>query len=134
MSVAVTEPPHTMRRMRIAIALALAALLIPAAARAAQDDDTPRGYRFCGWKDFADGGWTYEEPEPGAFLRLYARKMSCRTARRKHRRVRYERTAPYRAKLKGYRCVQLEQGYEYADIRCARKHRKKVALRWQTGS
>ncbi len=116
------------------ITVALAVLLTPSTALAQGDVDTPQGYEFCGWKDFVDGGWTYDDPPPGAYLRLFARKMSCRTARRNYKRVRYQQTPPYRAKLKGFRCVTLDERHEYADVRCAKQRRPKVALRWQTGA
>jgi len=118
----------------LAVAASLCVLLVPSVAHAQDEVDTPPGYEFCGWKDLVNGGWTYENPDDGAYLRLFARKMTCRTARRKYRRVRYEQTPPYRAKLKGYRCVELDDGYEYSGMRCSKKGRPKVALRWQTGS
>jgi hypothetical protein len=96
-------------------------------------ENAPRGYKDCGWKVFSRrGGWTYS-PEPGVYLHLFARKMSCRAARRNYRRVRYP--APqYEATRNGYRCVTLDDGYEYSDVRCAKNGRPKVAFRWQTGA
>ena len=118
---------------RLAVAV-LALSLLAAIPAAAQDDvDVPPGYRFCGWKDFVNGGWTHDPPD-GASLVLFARKMSCHTARRKLRKVRYDENPPYRPRLKNYRCVRLESGYEYEDARCSRRGHPKIALRWQTGS
>ena len=119
--------------MKSALATCLAAALLAAPA-AAQDVQVPRGYKFCGWRDYVSGGWTYEDPGPGAFTRLFARKMSCRTARRKFRRVHYVADPPYEPQLKGYRCVHLKRSYEYVDDRCTRRGRPKIALRWQAGS
>jgi hypothetical protein len=120
--------------MSVAAVVAVMALLAVPAQAQDYEVDTPPGYEFCGWKDFVNGGWTYDEPEPGAYLRLFARKMSCRTARRKYNRVRYEQSPPYRPKLKGYRCVRLESRLEYEDTRCSKKRRPKIAIRWQTGA
>jgi hypothetical protein len=65
---------------------------------------------------------------------LLDRKMSCKTARQKLKKVRYGSKPPYRPRLKNYRCVRLEQRYEYEDARCSRRGHPKVALRWQAGS
>jgi len=73
---------------------------------------SPPGYKFCGYKDFVNGGWTHDPPD-GASLVLFARKMSCHTARQKLKRVRYGTKPPYR---------------------CSRRGHPKVALRWETGS
>jgi hypothetical protein len=112
--------------------LALAVLVaVPAQA---QNVDVPHGYAFCGWKDFVNGGWTYDDPPAGVFAALFARKMSCPTARHKYKQIRYSHTPPYKLRLKGYRCVRLQSGEEYADVRCSRRGHKKVALRFQEGS
>jgi hypothetical protein len=112
--------------------LVLGLLLAPAAK--AQTPDVPNGYKFCGWKDFVNGGWTYDDPPAGVFTALFARKMSCHTARQKYRKVRYSSGPPYKPILKGYRCARLKSGEEYEDARCSRRGHKKVALRWQAGA
>jgi hypothetical protein len=126
---------HSATRLARVCTTGLVVLAVLAVPAAAQDDvDVPRGYEFCGWQMLGEGGgWTYDDPEPGAYLRLFAREMSCRTARRKYKKVDYEATPPYRVRLRGYRCVELDDDYEYSDTRCSKKRRKKVALRWQTG-
>lgn len=114
--------------------LLLAAFVAAPAAAQSGDVEVPPGYKFCGWKDYADGGWTYEDPGAGAFIRLFARKMSCRTARQKYKKVRYGTKPPYSPRLKNYRCVRLEQGYEYEDARCSRRGHPRLAIRWQAGA
>jgi hypothetical protein len=113
---------------------ALVVCLLVAPTAQAQNVDVPSGYTFCGWKDYVNGGWTYDDPGAGVFTALFGRKMSCRTARRKYKQIRYSHTPPYKLRLKGYRCVRLQSGEEYADVRCSRRGHKKVALRFQEGS
>jgi hypothetical protein len=112
----------------LAAALGLLALASPASAQ-----DTPKGFKFCGWQDFETGGWTYDDPEPGAYLALYARKMTCRIARRNYKKVEYEESPPYRSRLPGYRCREVESRHEYSDVQCTKRERPRVAFRWQTG-
>jgi hypothetical protein len=117
--------------------LVIAGLLLAALAAApahAQGVDVPSGYTFCGWQDFVNGGWTYKDPPPGVYTALFARRMSCHTARQKYKKIRYSAKPPHRLKLKGYRCVTLQSGEEYSDIRCSRRGHTKVALRFQSGS
>jgi hypothetical protein len=121
-------------RYLAAISLAVAVLVAGAATASAQSIDVPRGYKFCGWKDLIYGGWTYEDPEPGVYTRLFARKKSCGTARRNYRRVGYTNEPAYRPTLRGHRCKTLEQRHEYADVRCSRMDRPKASVRWQTGA
>lgn len=69
---------------------------------------------------------------PPGYIALFARKMTCRSARRNYNRVRYnEEGRPVR---RGYRCREIDSGYEYSDVRCAKRGRPKVAFRWQTGA
>ena len=89
--------------------------------------------RFCGWRDLSGGGWTMRQPEPGAFVRLFARKLTCRTARRAYGSIEYEDEPPYRPVLAGYRCRELESRYEYSDVRCV-KRGGRASLRYQTGA
>jgi hypothetical protein len=92
-----------------------------------------RSERFCGWRDLVNGGWTMGEPDPGAYSRLFARKMTCRAARRAYSALDYEQEPPYRPILAGYGCRELESAYEYSDVRCARNG-SQAAFRYQTGS
>jgi hypothetical protein len=118
--------------MKATIAIALTTLAASTLAATANTQATPRGYEFCGWQ-VVGGGWTYEEPDPGAYLRLYARRMTCRSARRNFARVRYP-PPDYKPRRQGYRCAYLERRHEYADIRCSKRGRRKVSFRWQTGA
>jgi hypothetical protein len=107
----------------------------PAAEPPADDMPSLPGYRFCGWRKFTRaGGWTLTNPGSGAYTILFARKMTCKQARRNMKRVRYSTKPPYRPRRAGYRCVRLENGYEYSDVRCSKRERKRVAFRYQTGS
>jgi|SRR5215208_1840032 len=122
--------------MRALACVAVLTVFVLRAATAswAGPDDTPSAYTFCGWLDFWTQTFRYDDPEPGAYLALYARKMTCPSARRNYKRVRYDDAPPYQPIRRGYRCVTLKDGYEYADIRCSKKGKPKVAFRWQTGS
>jgi hypothetical protein len=92
-----------------------------------------RSERFCGWRDLASGGWTMGPPDAGAFLRLFGRRMSCRTARWDYGDLHYEDFPPYRPVLAGYTCRELDSGYEYSDVRC-RRDGSDAAFRFQTGA
>ncbi len=125
-----------MRRSAATIlsALVVAAVAAGGSAAAASAPDPPPGFKFCGWHEFAGGGWTYDEPEGGgAFTRLYARDMKCRIARRNFKKVDYGSEPPYRPRLAGYRCREIESRHAYSDVKCAKKQRRGVAFRWQTG-
>ena len=51
----------TMTRVLVAAVLTALALAAPAAAQDPDPEDfTPVGYDFCGWRDFAGGGWGME--------------------------------------------------------------------------
>jgi hypothetical protein len=121
-----------MRTLVVAAILALA-FAIPSTAAAQEPDFTPVGYTFCGWKDFTTGHWV-DEPEDGVWERLFARNMTCRTAKKNFGRLRYTQTPPYRPVKAGYRCVTLDQDYEYGDVRCSKKGRPRVAFRVQSGA
>jgi hypothetical protein len=97
------------------------------------EDFTPQGYEFCGWQDYEKGGWTHDYPGRGAYLRGFARDLSCRTARRHITRIRYTQQPPYRPVRRGYRCKTIDSDYEYSDVRCIRRGGKKT-FRFQTGS
>jgi hypothetical protein len=116
----------------------LAALLVSSSAYTQTEDEdpdfTPVGYEFCGWLDFESESWQYDEPAPGAWLRLFARKMSCDAAQRNYARTRYTQTPPYRPVRMGYRCTTLDDDLEYSDVRCSKRRRPRVAFRWQTGA
>jgi hypothetical protein len=93
-----------------------------------------RGERFCGWRDYESGGWTMRRPEPGAFFRVFARRMSCRTARRASQDVEYPSSPPYRPFVPGYHCREILDGYEYSDVRCRRAGARTRSFRFQTGA
>jgi hypothetical protein len=112
----------------------LAAWAPTARAQTPEEDFVPQGYDFCGWRDFESGGWTYDDPPPGVWARLFARNMTCRTARRHYKRTRSTQTPPYRHVRIGYRCKTLDSDYEYSDVRCSKKGRPRVAYRFQTGA
>jgi hypothetical protein len=76
----------------------------------------------------------WHEGLSGAYLVLFARKMTCRSARRNYARMHYTQTPPYRPVRNGYRCKTLDSGYEYTDVRCAKRGRPRVAFRFQTGA
>jgi len=123
---------------RLALTFILLALTVPASALG-QDPDpdefTPRGYEFCGWKDYTNGGWAMEWDDDlaGAYTVAFADGMSCRAARRNVTRTRYTRTAPYRPYRAGYACVRMKTGHEFSDVRCTKK-RSKGKYRFQTGA
>jgi hypothetical protein len=113
---------------------------VPLSVASAQDPDpdefTPPGYEFCGWRDPERGGWAMEWDDrlAGACTVLFARRMSCRAARTNYRRLRYTRTPPYEPRRAGYRCEELRSGYEFTDVRCAKRGRPRVAFRYQSGA
>ena len=124
--------------MRRALLLCLIGIVAIPAASLAQSEDpdpdefTPPGYAFCGWRDYQNGGWLMEWDDRlyGAGTVLFARDMTCRSARRNFARVRHGQQ-PTRA---GYRCAVIGRDYEFADVRCTKVGRPRVAFRYQTGS
>ncbi|MDA0168924.1 hypothetical protein OJ998_07495 [Solirubrobacter taibaiensis] len=118
----------------VALIASVATVLATPAFGQSEEDFTPVGYEFCGWLNLGEGTWTYGDPEDGAWLRLFARDMTCRSARRNYGRVRYTQRPPYRPVKPGYRCRTLDSDYEYGDVRCAKQGKSRVAFRWQTGS
>jgi len=123
------------RRFNLVMLVCIAAF--PSAAQAADPDPaefTPRGYDFCGWQDFANGGWAMEWSDDlsGAYLVAFADGISCTTARRNIKRVRFSsRTGkPVRA---GYRCRTLASAHEFYDVRCVKIGGTRK-FRYQTGA
>lgn len=117
------------------LALVPALVLTLASSAGAQDPDfTPVGYTFCGWRDYETGRWTKDDPAPGTWERLFARDMSCRSARRNYGRLRVTQTPPYRVVKAGYRCLTLDSDTEYGDVRCSKHGRARVAFRVQSAS
>jgi hypothetical protein len=51
--------------------------------------------------------WTFDEPDPGVWARLFARRMRCRSARRNESRVHWTDSRPHRPVKSGYRCIEL---------------------------
>lgn len=76
----------------------------------------------------------WDESLSGAYLVVFARRMSCGAARLNYLRTRYTRRPPYRAVRKGYRCTELETRHEYSDVRCTKRGTSRVSFRWQTGA
>jgi len=123
---------------RLAVAVLFCAVAFPRAAHAVAPDPekfTPPGYDFCGWQDFANGGWTMEWTEDlaGAYLVAFADNMSCQAARRNVKRVRFAKSPPFRPLRPGYRCQTLESAHEYSDVRCVKKGGSRK-FRYQTGA
>lgn len=123
--------------VRRSIVVLLCVLASAPVAKAADPDPaefTPRGYEFCGWQDFASGGWAMEWSEElrGVYLVAFADGMSCTAARRNIKRVRYstKTRAPVRA---GYRCRTLVSEHEYSDVRCVKTGGTRK-FRFQTGA
>ena len=127
-------PKATLSAVLIAAALGGPA---PTAGAADPDPDefTPPGYEFCGWRDYANGGWAMEWNDDlyGAYLIAYADGMSCRAARRNVTRIRYAKSPPYAPSRPGYRCKRLKQAHEYSDVRCVKKGGSRT-FRFQTGA
>ena len=130
-----TKPPHSRgprreRRhppgmKRLSCLLLLCVLAFTSAAYAVDpdpDEFTPPGYKFCGWQDYSNGGWAMDWSEDlrGVYLVAFAEGMSCSSARRNIRRMRYTKTPPYRPIRAGYRCRTLTSAHEYSDVRCVR--------------
>jgi spermidine/putrescine-binding protein len=88
------------------------------------------GYTFCGYKDFGGSGWTDTVPQ-GAFLVLYSKRMSCRTAHKKYRRVNHSSLPPT---LPGFTCRKLDEAYEFLDAQCRDRDQSGRLIRWLTGS
>ena len=123
-----------MRRLSVLTAVVTFAVCCEAAtAQFEPEDFTPPGYEFCGWKNFSTGSWTMTNPQDGAFLRGFARNLSCQAARRNISRVSYSRQPPYQPRRTGYRCQRLKNQYEYTDARCT-KLGGSATFRFQTGS
>jgi hypothetical protein len=126
-----------MRTLIFTLAGVVALALSPSAG--AQDPDpnefTPPGYTFCGWKDFTTREWKMEWDDSltGVFLIAYADGMTCRDARRNVSRMRYSTTPPYRGTRPGYRCITIQSGHEYSDVRCVRVGGTRK-FRFQTGA
>ncbi len=126
------------RSARVVVASVVLSLGVPGIA-SAQDPDpdefTPPGYEFCGWKDYANGGWAMEWSDDlaGAYTVAFADGMSCQAARRNVTRTKYTRNAPYRPYRTGYTCKQLKVAHEFADVRCV-KRGSTGKFRFQTGS
>jgi len=132
------KPPARSIGVKRSVAVVLFCVLaFPSAANAADpdpDEFTPSGYEFCGWQDFANGGWAMEwnDDLAGAYLVAFTHGMSCPAARRNIRRIRFSKSSgrPIRP---GYRCRTLESAHEYLDVRCVKKGGTRK-FRYQTGA
>ena len=120
-----------------AIATSFVLIALVAAPATAQDPDpakfTPPGYTFCGWKDFQYGGWAmhWDDRLSGAYLVLFAKRMTCSVARWNYRRTKFDESRPYR---RGYYCDTIREAHEFLDYRCSKLGRPKRAYRVQTGA
>jgi hypothetical protein len=124
-----------MRRFVVfAVAVTSIALVGTAHAQAPEDEAAPAGYKFCGWRGLGEEKWCTHPPEPGAWERVWARRMTCRQARRNAIACASRASRPtHRPVLKGYRCRVVDQDSHFTDVRC-RKRGSKATLRWQSGS
>jgi len=118
--------------------VAFVAVALPCVAQAAEPDPadfTPPGYEFCGWQDFATGGWAmqWSDDLSGAYLVLFADGMSCRSARRNYSTLRHAKRPPYQPLRAGYRCRTLKSAHEFLDVRCVKKGGARK-FRYQTGA
>ncbi len=123
---------------RLSVALLFCVLATASAANAADpdpDEFTPPGYEFCGWQDFANGGWAmgWSDELSGAYLVAFADGMSCTAARRNIKRMRNSKKAPFRPIRTGYRCRTLKSAHEYSDVRCVKTDGSRK-FRLQTGA
>lgn len=123
---------------RFALVSLLFAVTLPAPAIAADPDPhkfTPPGYEFCGWQNFATGGWEmqWRDDLAGAYLVAFAAGMSCHAARRNVVRMRNSKIRPYRPLRTGYRCRRLATAHEFSDVRCT-KIGATAKFRFQTGA
>ncbi len=121
---------------RFALVAVLCIVALPSAANGAVPDPdkfTPKGYRFCGWQDFAKGGWAmnWRDDLSGVYLRAFADGMSCRAARRNIKR--YQKAPNSWPRRAGYRCRTVESSHEYLDKRCVKKGGTRK-FRYQTGT
>ena len=96
---------------------------------------TPPGYEFCGWQDFVNGGWAMEWSDDlrGAAVVAFADGMSCPSARRNIKLMRYSKDAAHRPLRGGYRCRRLASGYESSDVRCVKADGSRK-FRFKSGS
>ncbi len=124
---------HQAMKLIVALVVTIAPMAGASAAVAQNVEDPPEGYEFCGWQDFSDRSWTYEQPEPGAYLVGFADGMSCRSARRNISRVNYTRRPPYRPIRTGYRCKTLDSEHEFSDVRCVKVGGERK-FRFRTGA
>jgi hypothetical protein len=91
----------------------------------------PAGLTSCGTTDFSTGPsgrrWLkppFPEGFGGAFMEVWAQRVSCPTARR----LASARRGPA---ARGYRCVVTKQAHEFRAVRCTRGNR---TIRWETGA
>jgi altronate dehydratase large subunit len=102
---------------------------------ASPDKFTLAGYRFCGWRDLETKAWqmTWSEELAGAFLRAFARNMTCRSARRNVHRC---GTRPSAVQADAAR-LPLLAAAERPRVRgrpLRQALQRRVAFRWQTGA
>ena len=128
-----------MRRNTTLLAgLATLAFAAVAHAQAPPDPEefTPEGYKFCGWRDHANGGWRmqWSDDLAGVYLIAFAEGMTCTDARRNILRLRYTQRPPYRPVRSGYRCKTLDSDLEYTDVRCVATSGPPRKFRFQGGA
>jgi hypothetical protein len=92
----------------------------------------PRGVLECGSRSAGgSGGWTSGPVQGAGDFNVTARNTGCAEARAVVEGVEFAPDPPYRPSYPGWECAFLEQGYEYAQIRCTAGDK---AVRWETGS
>lgn len=97
---------------------------------------TPAGYTFCGWRDFENGTWAmkWREELRGAYSMVFARGMTCASARRHWAKTKYKKEPPYSLYRAGYRCKRIVSGHELDDTRCTKVGNARVAFRIRSGA
>lgn len=100
----------------VAAGTAAALLVAPAGATAAPIEE-------CG--NF-DGHWTYDTLQGAGTYNVTARVVSCREARTVALKAEPGR------RFGGWSCRYMDQGYEFADVRCTKPGGR--VIRWQAGA
>lgn len=106
-----------MRSLLVTAGMAVALLSAPAGASAAP-------IKECG--NYDGLRWTYGQIQGAGTFNVTARVVGCREARTVALKASPER------RFRGWSCRYVDQGYEYADVRCTKSGGRVV--RWQSGA